>query len=663
MRVGTGSKNLQAIDAQLSKVWNAHWKGAVHYNEQRAFSRRERTMSSPRRSFALVLDCGAHCSDALVRFVSKHMPGKHLILVDSSELKHALPSLGEHAVQISEIVRIDSDEEIESYDSAFRMATDIEKSFVDVRYKDIPVYTGLKAILIDCLVLVNKINAVFSKLESDTISESIVLAVSGHAYPYLALADLARDHGFRVLPVLACSNWGVWRSPRPIAMRLFGVIRPLKTMLSRASPTRVHERLVLASSERETTTLFHLHTNEYDLYMRPVYPVLAQFQRSGESFFVMSYDSRVQKRLQSMGISVLKLNELPAAAPNREQQKVLKIVGEKFTQLSQAASTGHEPLRFVLPSFAKHALYPRTLEVLRNIEIFREVVSTLRPRSIFIMPDTTSMSAILCKVAEQFGVHTFTTLAASPGTSFRSRGEYSCDYIAVDGTDSLRDLNIAGYGPRLVLVGNSALDEHIRRPKVQDRLVVSRFAPLDFSKHVILIATSRFDPNEHFWMSSMIRIMQERGDSEVVLKIHPLYRATDYQQLVSECSGSRFFLVEEAEVYPLINVADVVVTDYSHIGKEAVILDKPLLTVNLTDRQFPANRYAEDGVAVHASSVEEMVVAIDRLLTDKKLLLDLATSRRRTIDKYNFKNDGQATRRLYELLTRPGDLVTNAEQL
>jgi UDP-N-acetylglucosamine 2-epimerase len=236
-------------------------------------------------------------------------------------------------------------------------------------------------------------------------------------------------------------------------------------------------------------------------------------------------------------------------------------------------------------------------------------------------------------------------------------GEYSSDLIAVDGTDSMADLLREGYAQsRLVLIGNPVLDEYVKRPVVEDQKYVSEFVATDFSKHIVLVATSRFDPDgERVWIRRLVEMANRRGDCEIVVKIHPLYQELDYALLKADCAGLRFFVVgRECEVLSLIKVADVVLTDYSHIGKGTVVLDKPLVTVNLTGRELPANRYADDGVAVGVTKLEELEAVVAKILEgDAELLSALEHRRREAVNKYNYKNDGKAASRLLHLLLEP----------
>jgi UDP-N-acetylglucosamine 2-epimerase len=577
-----------------------------------------------------------------------------LVVVDSIELEQRLEKLGLNVNQISHFTPINSPQELEAYDKALGAVRKLTHYITDLKFRGVSIYAGIGPLLIDYMVFLNKIDFIFSKTISEGKLTHLVLAVSGNPFYGQTVLDLAEDYGFQVANLPGVSSFR--RPSLPFVGALVNWVYWFYRFLSTYSSMSVRVSAEKILRGRECCTVMLLQTNEYGLYMQPVYPLIHEFQETGKGFVPATYDERVVRNLKERGVLSVNLNQV-----GRVSLIGYGLWGKLRRKMEDCrASTDlikEKTLLSLITQLNTPAFFRRFLGILENLKTFDESLAILKPKSVFVMPDTSRLSAIMCAVAKERGIPTCTTLAASPGAGFRNVGEYSSDLIAVDGTDSVADLLREGYAQsRLVLIGNPVLDEYVKRPVVEDQKYVSEFVATDFSKHIVLVATSRFDPDgERVWIRRLVEMANRRGDCEIVVKIHPLYQELDYALLKADCAGLRFFVVgRECEVLSLIKVADVVLTDYSHIGKGTVVLDKPLVTVNLTGRELPANRYADDGVAVGVTKLEELEAVVAKILEgDAELLSALEHRRREAVNKYNYKNDGKAASRLLHLLLEP----------
>lgn len=169
-----------------------------------------------------------------------------------------------------------------------------------------------------------------------------------------------------------------------------------------------------------------------------------------------------------------------------------------------------------------------------------------------------------------------------------------------------------------------------------------------------------YDP-ERWWMAEVARACRELG-VRLAVKVHP----SDSPSAVAryhtlERPGDDRVLVIPHGQYPLdelLAACDVMVTRDSTVVFEANVLDKPVVTVNLSpwDEELP---YAATGGALGVHRFEEIQPALDRALFDPLTREDLAEARPEFLRLHTGPRDGRATARICDCIAawarrRPG---------
>lgn len=653
--------------------------------------------------FYLIIDYTRGQARELKAFIRSQGLARYKIIVkDDFEVKQELQTEGLVVKEISDYVGIDRQKELGIYDYAHQFSENLTKEFADVQHRGVEITQGLYHHLMDNLIFLKKIETIFSILEREQLDGFILLIPhSYYNYEYLCLVDYAAERGYceKRSGLFSCRKGEVaefngkivetdlasFLPPRPsdteiqyeqFAQRQIRRRLKIHDWLNRWLMLKTEEfdqlqhqysyeafvvvQLPQMRRKRKTRFLFFLQNNEYDLYWKPVYPIMVEFQTLGVAFLVLTDDSRVCESCKRLNVGFIDLrywcDVLRASTiGSHARAQVLSLFFERFKQLIPRWHGVPRPVEYHLLSYLWHVgFYDLMVRNILMIDLFSDILSTTRPKSVFVMPDSSPSSHLMCAVARFHKIPTITTLAASVGSSFRSIGVYKADFIAVYGQEAAQAFRQAGYNSkRLIPTGNPALDHVSQRSLEADRRYVQSKIDLDVSKRVFLIATSRFDPNEFQWISRFIEVLNRRADCEVIIKIHPLYGRTHYDDLMKRCQGLRYHLVREMELYPLLNIADVVVTDYSHVGVEAAMFGKPLLVVNLTGKPYPSNRFDEVGIALGVHSMDEIEPGIERILADEELLTRMREKRNDVVDRYNYRNDGKAAHRIFQLLTNP----------
>jgi UDP-N-acetylglucosamine 2-epimerase len=216
-----------------------------------------------------------------------------------------------------------------------------------------------------------------------------------------------------------------------------------------------------------------------------------------------------------------------------------------------------------------------------------------------------------------------------------------------------------GYFPdRLRLTGSVALDEvlHVSREQARGRLkAFGRMAAA--GRRIVLYATSGANKNEREILTRIVEFCGEpSSEASLVVRPHQAIGSAFYEEAVAAAVGQRrqefATVISEGTAHENILAADIVITDFSTVGAEAVLIGRPLLTINTTGTPFPANNYADLGVAAGAHTLDEIGPALRRLAEEGAFWRNARESLEAFIKAYNWGGDGQASTRFLAELER-----------
>jgi CDP-glycerol glycerophosphotransferase (TagB/SpsB family) len=134
-----------------------------------------------------------------------------------------------------------------------------------------------------------------------------------------------------------------------------------------------------------------------------------------------------------------------------------------------------------------------------------------------------------------------------------------------------------------------------------------------------------------------------------VFKIHPREDPKYYEDLLTRLDMSGIIITQKIELDALLQASSLVVTAFSTVALEAMILDRPVLIVNLSGEPDPID-FVRSGAALAAYTPENVALQLERLLTDAGSGAALAQNRRQYIRDQMFRTDGQAAQRVADLI-------------
>lgn len=186
----------------------------------------------------------------------------------------------------------------------------------------------------------------------------------------------------------------------------------------------------------------------------------------------------------------------------------------------------------------------------------------------------------------------------------------------------------------------------------------------EFSGMNILILTvpfieqGIFRKKEHF--SYIQKIVQESMAipySKITIKLHPREKyLKEYENLITREGWANITAIQNDQrkvLYELMSQSDIIINFSSTVAVEAMILDKPLITITFPNFQNPFNEVIRRSEAsVEVGIRDNLAAALKKLLEDAALQKKLQQKRRAFVKKYCGKVEGKATERTAELLEK-----------
>lgn len=157
-------------------------------------------------------------------------------------------------------------------------------------------------------------------------------------------------------------------------------------------------------------------------------------------------------------------------------------------------------------------------------------------------------------------------------------------------------------------------------------------------------------------LREVINAMKEFPDKQLVIKLHPSEPKKTYESMTIDRyrsilneMNSDAILLERINLYELISICELVIILNSTVGLEAMILEKPVIAINLTNQPDKVP-YAESGAAIGVHKAEDIVPAIKKALYDIQVRKELESNRKKFVYDYAYIQDGQASKRVADLI-------------
>jgi len=298
-----------------------------------------------------------------------------------------------------------------------------------------------------------------------------------------------------------------------------------------------------------------------------------------------------------------------------------------------------------------NALPQLCIQAMHRISFLEKIISITSPDIICLMPDGGLLQQLASELAKKYNIPTLACSAAiDTGNAHSYMRHLHADKVAAMGEISKEIYLESGLEPaRIVVTGIAHFDQLFNRNKELDSQVLMSCG-IDPGKKYIIFTTDNIDYDEtETMLIGVINATMKIGDIQLVVKVHPGEDIEKYQILADKYHDSRINIIKDVDLYALISNCELLITKYSTTALEAMMIDKQVITINLSGEPTPVP-YAEEGAALGVYQYEEIEPAILKSLYDEETQASFKEGRNNFVRRWAGEPDGGATQRIVNLM-------------
>ncbi|MFH1308561.1 MAG: CDP-glycerol glycerophosphotransferase family protein [Patescibacteria group bacterium] len=332
----------------------------------------------------------------------------------------------------------------------------------------------------------------------------------------------------------------------------------------------------------------------------------------------------------------------------REAKKWLAKAWKKIRQdkeLKEKLGDKYEPGIDTLEYFC--ATRKRFLEVIRYIELYEELFKKVKPKKVLCVDDVNPIGRILALTAKKNNIPSFVLQHGS--LSGNPVGKIVSDKMIVNGIKDKEFLIQNGATEeKIVVTGQPRFDEMATLQMTREE-ACKKFG-LDPNKKIIVFAAQKNVAGENITQSALDLFLKkldhfDQKKYNFVLKLHPIQEEKEYKKY-----GSKVKVMKDENINEVLLCADVLLTAFSTVAIESVLLGTPVVTINLGDDSYID--YSKDNVGFRILKEEDFLPTLRKVLYDEEFKKEFLEAKEKFIANYNYKLDGKATKRILEILDR-----------
>ena len=327
-----------------------------------------------------------------------------------------------------------------------------------------------------------------------------------------------------------------------------------------------------------------------------------------------------------------------------DQWKLIK----KDRELREKIGLNYDHVMEALRYFMKTR--KRFLETIRLIEIIDKICKIEKNKIFVSAEDNHDLGRILVGVGRKNKVK---SLTVQHGLILRNPvfGEIVSDKMAVHGKKEADYLvSMDGKREKIEITGQPRFDE-INKKKVKSKKQACKEFGLDFNKKIVIFAAQPLKSGRVIKKATIefiktIEKIKNRDDFEFIIKLHPRMSKND----LPEIQDKNIKIIEDADIYSLLNCCDVLITCFSTVGLEAVFLGYPVISIEIGEES--RLDYGKEKVGISLNKKGELENAINRILYNNNFKKNFQKNRKRFIENFAYKLDGRSTERIVSLINK-----------
>ena len=392
-----------------------------------------------------------------------------------------------------------------------------------------------------------------------------------------------------------------------------------------------------------------------DLYLRPVIPVLEQLKLNKKSFNVITSDIStglvLSKNKMSFSNMFEEVNILGNTIQNTPYGEIIEEIEKELKDNNCLMGV----------NVLANDIISKTRRTISTIIIIEHILKKLKINSILLASSGEMLEILIAKIAKN---HKISTISIVPGTAnprpYVSEW-FSSSKICVSSKTIEEALIQVGYDKeRLFVTGNPKYDYLKKLDVNKSKKKISEKYKINLTKKIIVIGMSRWHEDDHIWISKLIKF-SNLNNIEIIIKTHPIYKIREndlnknkLEKIANLCSSSTYHVIEDIEMPTLLSASDLVLTDYSNTGIEAVLLEKPVISANISKEEWPdvQQRLEKYNSAVYVEDFSELIDTINNIFQKGEIFEMLVHGRQKASEIFNHSNDGKSAERVFKLLDK-----------
>lgn len=240
----------------------------------------------------------------------------------------------------------------------------------------------------------------------------------------------------------------------------------------------------------------------------------------------------------------------------------------------------------------------------------------------------------------KYSLHAF---APFEGDCFAAWGDFTKEFLTANGVDP----------KKIVVTGGPVFDKmHLIVP---DKENIGKILKINPNKRWVVFTTqgtgagNRPSEKEIFYgVSEVTKASLSHPEAQLIFQVHPSHPIESIEKIVKTVKNTDAIITKYKDTEKLIAASDAVITFFSTTAMDTILLQKPLLLINLSEDKdfFP---FVKMNAAIGAYKKEEVGKTFEQLMNKDYKIKHTKIDLKRAADYVNFRNDGKALNRVIQL--------------
>lgn len=205
---------------------------------------------------------------------------------------------------------------------------------------------------------------------------------------------------------------------------------------------------------------------------------------------------------------------------------------------------------------------------------------------------------------------------------------------------------------KLVITGCPVYDRLVYAHKFFNKRQIIMNLKLKKEKKIIVYTTENLTEKENKKLANIVcKSLENFCDIQLIIKVHPGETDLEIYKNIAKKVGIDFIVIRDTNIYEILYVSDLLITYFSATGLEAMILKKPVITLNPFEGTDPVG-YEASGATIIVRNVKELQDTISIALYKHQTIIKLIENMKKYVNRQSYKQDGMATKRVVDLIEK-----------